>query len=139
MATKIATNQTFKYDPARHGENPEGASLTQPDLAFTIQDLLDRFTRGSMPPIVKQGFFEENPTFDSFDPTRSGAFDLADAVEEKMFLDARIKDRQKQYEEKVKAKQELAKKQQEEYVKWKETQKVEKKEADKTDIKPKEE
>lgn len=128
MKVKYHTNQTFKFDPARHAEQPKGKSLTQPDLAFTVRELLDRFTRGSMPPVVKQEIWEENANFDSADPTRRGDFDLSDAVVEAEKLKELKNKRQEDFDKKLQAKKDLALKQKKEFDEWKKTQVEEKKE-----------
>lgn len=134
---KINTNLTYQYDKNRHGENPTGLSLTQPDLAFSVQELLERFTHGSMPAVIHEGTYQEDADFDNYDKTRDGAFDLADAVLEKEALMIAKAEKDAAYQEKVKAKQELLKKEQLEFAWWK--QKKQKEEAEKPAIPKKEE
>ena len=56
-------------------------SVTVPDDALSVKQLLDRFTSGvELPPIQKSAYYEDNQDFDSYDVTKDPAFDLADAT-----------------------------------------------------------
>lgn len=52
--------------------------MTVPDMSYTIPELMKRFASGNDPLISKKPFYDENPSFDSIDPTRDPAFDYAD-------------------------------------------------------------
>lgn len=57
------------------------ASITVPDEALSVKQLLDRFTSGvELPPIQKPAYYEDSQDFDSYDVTKDPAFDLADAT-----------------------------------------------------------
>lgn len=55
-------------------------SLTMPDQAFTIKEILEKFTNGVPPELTKLPQYQENPDFDSYDETLDPAFDLSDAT-----------------------------------------------------------
>lgn len=128
---KIHTNLSFKYDPKIHGENPVGKSMTQPDMAFSVQELLQRFTHGSMPAVVKEGHYQEDADFDNYDRTRNGAYDLADAVEESNELMLLREQREKSFQEKLKLKKELLEAEQKEFAWWKNQKKAKEAEQEK--------
>jgi len=73
------TKYNFKLSPS-HMEYNEGQSMTIPGQAYTISEILEKYTRGQAPRIAKDGYYEENPSLDSIDPMRSPDFDLADAT-----------------------------------------------------------
>ena len=52
--------------------------MTVPDMSYTIPQLMQRFASGNDPLISKKPLYDENPTFDTIDPTRDPAFDYAD-------------------------------------------------------------
>lgn len=62
-------------------------SLTVPDMAMTVKQLLQRVRAGSVPKVMFQGTFEEEPSFEFIDPTRSGDFDLSDLTELQLEID----------------------------------------------------
>lgn len=88
----------WNFDPANWpGEINEEPSLTVPDQAYTVQELLEKFTSGGIPPVSLPGQYDDDPSFDDIDPTRLGDFDLADLTalqielaEKKATLDAYI-------------------------------------------------
>jgi len=74
----------YTFDPAKFaGEVNKEPSLTVPDMSFSIQELLERFT--TMPEIIKQGFFEENPDFDDALPVD---VDLVDIQENELYTES---------------------------------------------------
>lgn len=62
-------------------EKNSGDLITIPDQAYTIKEILEKFTNGVLPDLTKlSGYPDEEPTFDDTDPIRDPAFDLADAT-----------------------------------------------------------
>lgn len=62
---------------------PSDDSHTVPDMAYSVQDLLKRFTTGTIPSdIVRSAMYTDNPDFDDFIETELGDFDLTDYARE---------------------------------------------------------
>jgi len=73
---KTPENRKGRYEP----ENKE-PSLTVPDMAMSMAEIMQRFMRGQELPIGSNMYFDSDNgevDFDSVDPTRDPAFDLAD-------------------------------------------------------------
>lgn len=63
--------------------NPSDDSHTVPDMAYSVQELLRRFTTGTIPSdIVRAAMYTDNPDFDDFIDTELGDFDLTDYARE---------------------------------------------------------
>lgn len=76
-------NTWFTYDDSRYTYNPDPVSVTVPDLSYSIRDLLERFTTGTVPAeIVRSVMYTDNPDFDDFIETEYGDFDLTDCKRE---------------------------------------------------------
>lgn len=62
--------------------NPGNPSLTVPDEALSLRDLLANYTHGIAPPVSQTTYydsdFNDGLTFDDVDPTLDPDFDLAD-------------------------------------------------------------
>lgn len=75
---KFKTPQDFKFcypEPLKSG------SLTVPDQAMTVRDIMKRFAQGTLPPIQNNNLIsDENATFDSIPPQDIVGFDMADAT-----------------------------------------------------------
>ncbi|KAA6326487.1 hypothetical protein EZS27_024412 [termite gut metagenome] len=66
-------------------------SLTIPDQALSVQELLFRYTAGTLSSISKIPHYQDGDiSFDDFDPTSDPAFDLVDAQEIKESLEAQF-------------------------------------------------
>lgn len=78
MKVKTFMNYNHEEHPGQCDFSP---SLTVPDMSYTIRELLERFTAGTMPPIARQSYYEESPDIDNPDPLDNGNFDLVDAME----------------------------------------------------------
>lgn len=65
-------------------ERIDGDSCTEPNMSYTIKELLLRFGVGNTPPVDRQVYFDElqdeDATLDNISPTERGDFDLADSV-----------------------------------------------------------
>lgn len=66
-------------------------SETIPDQSLTIKQILQRFTAGTLPPIQKETYYEENPDIDDPDPMYRPDFDFVDWEAAKRKLERRIK------------------------------------------------
>jgi hypothetical protein len=107
---------TFKYNPLKHGETQFEPSITVPDDSYTIKDILTRFTRGIDPMLTRLGEYEKeqnsdlNETEFELNPIRQ-IEDLSDISELESFLKrteenkkiliGRIKEQKKLAEEKL--------------------------------------
>lgn len=70
-------------------EQPQGDSLTVPNDAYSIRDLMERFVKGIPPQIAKLPRFADMADFDNVDPTFDPAFDIVDAYHELEQIEAR--------------------------------------------------
>lgn len=66
-------------------------SETIPDQSLTIKEILQRFKAGTLPPIQKETYFEDDPDIDNPDPMYRPDFDLVDWEAAKRKLERRIK------------------------------------------------
>lgn len=63
--------------------NPDPVSVTVPDMSYSLRDLIERFTTGTIPTdIVRSAMYTDNPDFDDFIATELGDFDLSDYASE---------------------------------------------------------
>jgi len=54
----------FAYDANKHAKHiTDLASVTVPDMAYSVRELLQKYTTGGMPSILNEGSFEENVDF----------------------------------------------------------------------------
>lgn len=60
------------------GEINEGPSLAIPGEAYTIRELLEKYTNGVMPDIHREGQYDEEPDIDNPDMFRKPDLDLSD-------------------------------------------------------------
>jgi len=74
------TGYNRELTPSR-GEVNTLPSMTQPDMGYSLREILDRFTNGMALPVAKQYFYEDNDgeDFDAYDETRDPNFGLEDA------------------------------------------------------------
>lgn len=70
----------MEFDPQIHaiGEILDPTSETIQGQSLTVQEILIKFSQGVLPPIKFPTYYDEEPDYDSFDPTLSGDFDLSD-------------------------------------------------------------
>ncbi|WP_419001992.1 hypothetical protein [Alistipes sp.] len=78
----VVTQFTSKQRLASHGENVSSESLTQPDMSYDIRTILAKFTVGIDPAVSKIPNYDDEPSFDSIDPSRTPGFDVFDAYSE---------------------------------------------------------
>lgn len=70
----------YNYDcESESYEKNELPSVTVPDESYTIQELLTRFTSGTMPPIWMDGEYDEDPDDDTI--VESPGMDIVDVHE----------------------------------------------------------
>lgn len=78
----MKVKSVFTYDHTEHiGQSFELPSMTVPDMSYSIRELLARFTAGTMPPVGRQVYYEDNPDINNPDPLDAPNFDLVDAYE----------------------------------------------------------
>lgn len=74
-STYDRTSQTFEEVPLD--------SLTEPDMSYTIKELLMRFGVGNTPPISREVYYDEqsdeDASLDGISPTEAPDFDISDA------------------------------------------------------------
>lgn len=58
MKRKYQTQNNFRFDIKKHSEKNTAPSETIPNQSFTIEEILNRFTRGIDPMLTKQGSYE---------------------------------------------------------------------------------
>lgn len=90
--SKLIAARDFQLKP-QHMEHREGASMTQPDEALSIRDILTRFTRGLVDEsIYRPGTYqpEDRVSFDDLDLMKVKDMDLVDKdlVREALKVDA---------------------------------------------------
>lgn len=72
-------------------EKTDPVSATIEGEAFTIRELLDRYTSGGYIPNLGEGeYFDGDPDFEDLDVYRSEGSDIADVIQEKQLLDNKI-------------------------------------------------
>lgn len=77
---RSAIRQLNYYESPDSFEYPEGDSQVIPNQTLTINEVLTRFQAGTLPDIVKNPLFEDNPDFDNINLTEAPDWDLADAT-----------------------------------------------------------
>ena len=88
----------FTYDhkaPHVH-ENVIGESETIPDQSYSIQEIITRFTGGIMPTVNNRIFYDDDPDFDSVDPTMRPDYDLIDALSDLEAISKQFEARKKE-------------------------------------------
>jgi len=61
---KFQHQYNFQFNPLKHAKQLTGLpSETIPDMAYTVRELLQKYTTGGMPSILQEGTFEENVDF----------------------------------------------------------------------------
>ena len=80
---KFTTQYTYEFKP-EFGESNKGGSQTIQDDHYTVQDLLNKYTQGIMPPVEKRGSYDDpknENNMEELDITRNPNFDLSDITE----------------------------------------------------------
>lgn len=90
---KFLTAYNFDFSKVK-GEDCSAPSLSQPDMAYTVYELFERFANGVMPAVSKVPVFEPDPDFDNVDVTMDPAFDLSDYTTEMLSLELERRERQ---------------------------------------------
>lgn len=89
MATSATTRKIKTWWNFRLTSNmkykTEGESLTIPDQSFTIEEILERFTRGIDPMLTKNPIWEDDVNFDDLPANYNP--DLADIDDAKNFIE----------------------------------------------------
>lgn len=79
---------TYDYKDPFVYETIIGESETIPDQSYSIAEIITRFTGGIMPTVNNRVFYDDDPDFDSIDPTMRPDYDLVDALDD---MDALLK------------------------------------------------
>lgn len=75
---KVINNLEYNYKENK-GEVNTLQSETIPNQAFTVTEVLLRFSQGTLPNIVQPVYYDDTEDFDNIDPTLNPAFDFVDA------------------------------------------------------------
>lgn len=102
----------------------ETPSQTVPDMSYTIKELLERHTNGSMPPVYREAIYQELDNWE-VNPMVKPDFELSDLQELKDHVDRRVSDLTKkrnteEVERKRKAEETFKK-----FVDWQKAKKLE--------------
>ena len=60
---------TYDHNASYIHEKVIGESETIPDQSYSIEEIINRFTGGIMPTVNNRVFHDDDPDFDSVDPT----------------------------------------------------------------------
>lgn len=117
--TTLTHSRNFAAKPQHKEKKSSLPSLTSPDMSYSIKTLLEKFTTGITPPVMRDGQYDENASFENYDLTRNGDFDLTDATEELHQLEKLQDKRNAENAEKLALKQAAQKLTLEEFKNWK--------------------
>lgn len=114
MSKKRTIHRRPNYTPGRFNEKTVGASKTIPGETYTIRELLNKHTRGILPPgIDREPIYDNEPNFDSPDFQKINRSDINDkkqfqreTKEQQSELSNTIKKQQQHHKEKKSNKQE---------------------------------
>lgn len=87
---------TYDYNAPHLYEKVIGESETIPDQSYSIEEIITRFTGGIMPTVNNRVFYDDDPDFDSIDPTMSPDYDLVDALADMDALSKQFEARKKE-------------------------------------------
>ena len=87
---------TYDYKAPHVYEKVIGESETIPDQSYSIQEIITRFTGGIMPTVNNRVFYDDDPDFDSIDPTMRPDYDLVDALADMEALSKQFEARKKE-------------------------------------------
>ena len=90
---------TYDYKAPHVHEKVIGESQTIPDQSYSIEEIITRFTGGIMPTVDHRVFYDDDPDFDSVDPTMRPDYDLVDALADMDSLFKQFEARKKEVEE----------------------------------------
>lgn len=99
---KIVSPNGYALTESRQ-EKCGGVSMTVPDDSYSIRELLEKYSRGMMPPVGKQGQFDPGADLDSDDLEKLPHQDLFEIQERREALGADMIDKERQLKEKAKA------------------------------------
>ena len=86
---------TYDYKAPHVHEKVIGESETIPDQSYSIEEIISRFTGGIMPTVNNRVFYDDDPDFDSIDPTMRPDYDLVDALSDMDALSKQFEARKK--------------------------------------------
>lgn len=71
------------YKSVTDKEKVDPVSMTVPNETYSLRQIVEKFSREYPKNMLRTGYFDTNDEydFDDIDPTRSGDFDLVDALE----------------------------------------------------------
>lgn len=76
---KVIVRHAFNYEGGSRKEGPFSKSLTQPNMAYTVREILDRFTAGTSPAVAQAPIWaSEDMSIDDIDLEKLGQYDLFD-------------------------------------------------------------
>nr|WAE43355.1 MAG: hypothetical protein [Microviridae sp.] len=78
MKNKFKCQGTYDYIKDSDPEIPSGESMTVPDEALTINEILNRFTHGIAPNVTGDGYYSDTDDYDDIDPIINDLTDLDD-------------------------------------------------------------
>ena len=87
---------TYDYTAPYVTETILGESETIPDQSYSIEEIITRFTGGIMPTVNNRVFYDDDPDFDSIDPTMRPDYDLVDALADMDALSKQFEARKKE-------------------------------------------
>lgn len=87
---------TYDYTAPHVHEKVIGDSETIPDQSYSIEEIITRFTGGIMPTVNNRVFYDDDPDFDSIDPTMRPDYDLVDALSDMDALSKHFEARKKE-------------------------------------------
>ena len=87
---------TYDYNASHVHEKVIGESETITDQSYSIEEIITRFTGGIMPTVNTRIFYDDDPDFDSVDPTMRPDYDLVDALADMEALSKQFEARKKE-------------------------------------------
>lgn len=110
--------KVINYLEYNHKENPGEINTTEsetiPNQAFTVTEVLLRFSQGTLPNIQQPVYYDDTDDFDNIDPTQNPAFDLVDAENILKEINHNKQERYKESLKQTEVKEEQKKEQKEE-------------------------
>ena len=91
--------KVINYLEYNHKENQGEINFTEsetvPNQAFTVSEILLRFSQGTLPNIAQPVYYDDMDDFDNIDPIQNPAFDLVDAENILNEINNNLKEREK--------------------------------------------
>lgn len=73
----------LNYKPKKeHKQTFTEESQTIPNEAYTVKDLMNKFTSGTMPAVQKQTYYDSEANFDYIPPNQRNYLDITEAEED---------------------------------------------------------